>query len=111
MQKPGSLQLIQWFTGMLPKVELAMTGNTEVPPSVCKAIVFAMLLQCNNDSIYEEAQFHILSCKTEVFDLSQNCLAKPVATRSLWDSWKGSSGILLNWEPSSLFLLVCLLSA
>lgn len=35
-----------------------MTGNTEVPPSVCKAIVFAMLLQCNNDSIYEEAVSH-----------------------------------------------------
>lgn len=87
-----------------------MTGNTEVPPSVCKAIVFATLLQCNNDSIYEEAQFHILSCKTEVFDLSQNCLAKPIATRPLWDLWKGSSGILCNWEPSSLLLLVCLCS-
>lgn len=66
-----------------------MTGNTEVSPSVCKAIVFAMLLQCNNDSIYEEAQFHILSCKTEVFDLSQNCLAKPVAARSLWEFMEG----------------------
>lgn len=37
-----------------------------------KPIMFAMLLQCNNNSIYEEAYFQILSCRTGVFDLSLN---------------------------------------
>lgn len=41
--------------------------------------MLAMLLQCNNDGIYEEAYFHTLNCKTEVFDLSENCFAKLIA--------------------------------
>lgn len=47
-----------WFDGSqqcYQRWSWAVKWNIAVPPSVHKAILFAMLPQCNNDSVYEKA--------------------------------------------------------
>jgi len=71
---------------------------------VHKPIMFAMLLQCNNNSNYEEAHFQILSCRTGVFDLSLNYLAKFMAT--VYPNARSFVGLIEGLDKHFVHILV-----